>query len=160
MTDIVKRKERAMPEAMKKRTMELMTRQHFHCSQAVLAAGQEKLGKGNEDLIRAMGAFGGGLAANGDVCGAVAGALAALGLKYGRGTAEEREDPRIWAEGRRFQHRFREECGKGSIYCRDIAGVDWTDPEATKAFYKSDRLRDCIRMCGDAARLLGEFLEK
>jgi len=149
-----------MPEEMKRRTMELMTQQYFHCSQAVLAVGQEKLGKGNEDLIRAMAPFGGGFGATGEVCGAVAGALAALGLKYGRGKKDEREDPRMWAEAREYMKRFCAECGNGSVYCRDIAGVDWTDAEATKQFYRSDRLKDCIRMCGDAARLLGEFLKK
>jgi C_GCAxxG_C_C family probable redox protein len=107
-----------------------------------------------------MGAFGGGLGASGEVCGAVAGGLAALGLKYGRGRVDEKEDPRMWTEAREFMKRFREEIGRGSIYCRDIVGVDWTDPEATKKFYRSERLMDCIRMSGETSRLLGEFLQK
>ncbi len=107
-----------------------------------------------------MGAFGGGLGAGGDVCGAVVGGLAALGLKYGRGKAEERENPKIWLEAREFVKRFREEIGGGSIYCRDLAKVDWKDPEATRKFYRSENLQDCIRMSGKAAKLLGEFLEK
>ena len=46
------------------------------CSQVIAAVGQEKLGKGNDEVIRAMGGFGGGLCGNGEVCGALAGALA------------------------------------------------------------------------------------
>jgi len=111
-------------------------------------------------MIRAMGTFGGGLGASGEVCGAVVGALAVLGLKYGRGKKEEKEDPRMWTEAREFMRRFREEISHGSIYCRDIAGVDWTDPEATKKFYHSGKLMDCIRMSGKTSRLLGEFLQK
>jgi C_GCAxxG_C_C family probable redox protein len=107
-----------------------------------------------------MGAFGGGLGASGGVCGAVAGGLASLGLKYGRGKEEEREDPRMWSEAREFMRRFKEEIGRGSINCRDIAGVDWADPEATKRFYRSEKLMDCIRISGETSRLLGEFLRK
>ncbi len=109
-------------------------------------------------MIRAVAAYGGGLG-TGEVCGAVFGAMAVFGLRFSRGKDEEKEDPRRWAIVREFQKRFREEIGQGRIYCRDIAGVDWSDVTALKAFYKSEKLQACRDLTGATARLLGEFME-
>ena len=106
-----------------------------------------------------MAAYGGGLG-TGEVCGAVFGALAVFGLQFSRGKDEEKETPRMWAFVREFLKRFREEVGQGKIYCRDIAGVDWTDVGAVKAFYKSEKILACRDLTGATARLLGEFMER
>ena len=65
----------------------------------------------------------------------------------------------MWAFVRDFLKRFKEEIGQGKIYCRDIAGVDWTDVDAVKAFYQSEKLLACRDLTGATARLLGEFME-
>jgi len=108
--------------------------------------------------MRAIGPFGGGLG-RGEVCGAVSGAIAVFGLVFSRGKEEERENLRMWPHIQKFIDRFEREIGRGSIYCRDIAGADWRDLEAVKAFYRSEKLLDCRRLTGETARLLGEFLE-
>jgi C_GCAxxG_C_C family probable redox protein len=110
-------------------------------------------------VIRAVGAFGGGLG-TGEICGAVFGAAAVFGLRFSRSRDDEKEDPRMWAVVREYLERFREEIGQGKIYCRDIAGVDWTDIPAVKAFYKSEKLLACRDLTGATARLLGEFMER
>ncbi len=134
----------------------------FHCSQAVLAVGQEKLGRPDDEVIRAMGAFGGGLGGNGEVCGAVAGALAVVGLKFSRGREEEKEDPRMWDYAHELLNRFREEIVKkhGGIHCAGIAGVDWKDRAQVKAFYGGEKVLECRRIVADTAKLLGELLER
>jgi C_GCAxxG_C_C family probable redox protein len=109
-----------------------------------------------------MGAFGGGLGGNGEVCGAVVGALAALGLRFSRGREEEKEDSRIWAFNHEMLTRFRDEIVKehGSILCREIARVDWKDRDQVRAFYKGEKALECGRIVGDTARLLGQLLER
>ena len=62
-------------------------RQHFCCSQTVLAIGMERLGLEDADLLRAMDGFCGGSCSG--VCGALAGGCALLGLYFGKGTADE-----------------------------------------------------------------------
>jgi hypothetical protein len=47
-----------------------------------------------------------------------------------------------------------------SVNCRDIAGVDWKDPEQTRAFYKGEAKFTCADDTGKTARILGEVLEK
>jgi C_GCAxxG_C_C family probable redox protein len=109
-----------------------------------------------------MGAFGGGLGGNGDVCGAVVGALAALGLRFSRGREEEKEDPRLWTYNQEVFAQFRDGIVKkhGSILCREIARVDWKDREQVRSFYKSDKILECGRIVGDTAQLLGRLLER
>lgn len=107
-----------------------------------------------------MGAFGGGLCATGEVCGAVVGALAAIGVAYSRSSAEEAEDFQKWVLGHRFQKRFRNEIGKGSILCRDIAGVDWRDQEQRDQFHNSEKFLACRDVTANAARILGELFEE
>jgi C_GCAxxG_C_C family probable redox protein len=145
------------PEAMKEKAQQMFLKR-FHCSQAVLAVGQERLGIGGEELIRAMGPFGGGLA-SGEVCGALSGALATIGLKLGRAREEEKESRLMWDCAREMMDRFREAAG-GSIHCRNLVGVDWRDPEQARAFYRSDKVRTCLRVTGEAARILGEMLDR
>jgi C_GCAxxG_C_C family probable redox protein len=150
------------PQEMSKKSIAMMAVERFHCSQAVATVGQEKLGRGNDDVIRAMGAFGGGLGGNGEVCGALAGALAVIGLRYSRARADEKENPKMWADTQEMVRRFRDEIVKraGTIYCRDIAQVNWRDRAETKAFYQGDKVKKCIRIVGETALLLGEMLER
>jgi len=110
--------------------------------------------------MRAMGAFGGGLCATGEVCGAVIGALAAIGVAYSRSSPEEEEDFNKWVLGHKFQKRFRKEIGNGSILCRDIAGVDWRDQDQRENFHKGEKFLACRDVTANAARILGELFEE
>ncbi len=108
-----------------------------------------------------MGAFGGGLGGNGEICGAVVGALAVLGLRFGRGREEEKEDPKMGAYAQEVLQRFREIVkNHGGILCREIAGVDWKDRDQARAFYKSEKLPECRRIVGETAQMVGELLER
>jgi len=102
------------------------------------------------------------LGGNGEVCGAVVGALGVLGLRFSRGREEEKEDPRLWTFAREFLKRFREEIvtKHGSILCREIAGVDWMDRDQVKNFYKGEKVLECGRIVGDTVQLLGNLLDR
>jgi len=80
----------------------------------------------DEEVIRAMGAFGGGLGGNGEVCGDAVGALALLWVRFSGGREEEKEDRRMWAYTHELLKRFREEIVKnhGSFLCGEMPG--WT----------------------------------
>jgi C_GCAxxG_C_C family probable redox protein len=114
-------------------------------------------------VVKAMEAFGGGLGLNGEACGALIGALATLGLKFGRGGEDDKGNvPMIsWYAGELLQ-RFREEVVQnyGSINCRDITGVDWKKPEQAQAYFKGEKFVECQRIVGDTAKILGDLLER
>jgi C_GCAxxG_C_C family probable redox protein len=149
-------------EEMRDKAVQLMMMKRFHCSQAVLAVGQEKLGKKDGEVIKAMGAFGGGLGGNGEVCGAVVGALAVMGLRFSRASEDEKEDPKMWSYAHEVLERFQNEIAKdhGGILCREIARVNWKDKEQVKSFYKGEKVLECVRIVGDTAVLVGELLER
>ncbi len=109
-----------------------------------------------------MGAFGGGLGGNGEVCGAVVGALAVMGLRFSRAAEDEKEDPKLWSHAHEVLERFQKEIAKnhGSILCREIARVNWKDREQARSFYKSAKVLECGRIVGDTAVLVGELLER
>lgn len=151
------------PKEMRKKALELFAVQKFHCSQSIAVVGQEKLGKGNDDVIRAMGAFGGGMCGNGDVCGALVGALAVLGLRFSRAKSDEKEDTRMWKVADEVFRRFRDEIvnQNGSIYCRDIVCVNWKDREESRDFYKGgNKIKKCYHVVGETALMIGEILER
>jgi C_GCAxxG_C_C family probable redox protein len=149
-------------EEMRDKAVRLMMKNRFHCSQAVLAVGQEKLERNDGEVIKAMGAFGGGLGGNGEVCGAVAGALAVMGLRFSRAFEDEKEDPKMWSYTQEILERFQKEIVNhhDSILCREIARVDWKNREQVKGYYKSEKVLECGRIVGDTAMLVGELLER
>lgn len=105
-------------------------------------------------MIKAMGPFGAGLAATGDVCGNVIGSLAVFGLIFSRSREEEKENPMMWLYSQKFLARFREEIGRGSILCRDIIGVDWKDKNQAQDFHESAKYRECLRVTGETAKIV------
>jgi C_GCAxxG_C_C family probable redox protein len=105
-----------------------LVEQGFTCSQAVLAALGGRHGLDREAALRLGCAFGGGIARTGGLCGAVSGALMAIGLAHGRTTIEDvaaRE--KTYAASRAFLAEFRR--AHGSDVCRVLLGVDIGTPE-------------------------------
>lgn len=149
------------PEEMRERAIELF-KQRFHCSQAIAAAGQEMMGIDAPAVIRAMGAFGGGIASQGSICGCLTGGIAVISQLHSRANTEEKESPEMWRGSYRLIKRFKEltaDCD--SMDCRDIAKVDWRNKDAVKQFYgdPNSRRQRCIKLVGDTAQALGELLE-
>ena len=92
-----------------------------NCAQCTLAPWADGLGYDEEELMRMGAAFAGGMH-RGETCGAVTGALMALGLAYG-------DDPAAVAEKTaQFQAAFTERFG--STICREILGYDLSQPGA------------------------------
>ncbi len=125
--------------------------------------GQEKLGTVNESVIQAMGAFGGGVASSGNICGVLSGGVALMSSLYSRGNLEDKEDPRMWRLSYKLFKNFENLTQSfGGINCRDIARLNWNDREATRDFYKNpeSRRKLCTQLVGDFAFALGEILDQ
>ena len=104
-----------------------LMRSGFTCSQAVLAVFCEKYGLDEKTALRIACGLGGGIK-SGEVCGAVAGAVLVIGLKYGHHNAANKEGKALCgAKVREFVHSFRGR--KGHIVCREILGIDISTPE-------------------------------
>ena len=91
----------------------------FNCAQAVLTSHSVEYGLDTTTAKKIAGAFIGGIANNGEVCGAVSGALMLIGLKYGQHTEGDIDSKEKTIEmTNRYIQKFKKEFG--SIICRDL----------------------------------------
>lgn len=140
------------------------------CSQGVLLALQEEFGIGNVDSFKCATAFGGGVARHGETCGALVGALMALGLVVGRQRMQDTEVYRAAMQPagelfRDFQAGLERELkfkkALSGATCREIQQLfygrsfDLSDQKQYQAFLDAGGHSDegCPRVCGIAARV-------
>jgi C_GCAxxG_C_C family probable redox protein len=124
----------------------------------VLSSFGEDLGLGGELSLRVAGAFGGGMARMGETCGAVTGALMAIGLKYGKVEAEDDEArERTYELARDFVTRFMDR--RGSTVCRELLGYNLGIPEERKAAHDRGLFDTvCPELVRDAVEILEEIV--
>ena len=126
----------------------------YNCAESVLLAACRQMGIEDALVPRLATAFGGGMARTGEVCGAVTGALMAIGARCGRDEAEQSREE-AYAPTRRFLLAFAAEMG--SLRCRDLTGIDMTTEQGMQQYRGSDVLhRVCLPAVGFAyQRTLG-----
>lgn len=97
--------------------------QGHSCAQAVLCAFAPDLGLNRDMALKVAAGFGGGLGRSGEVCGAVTGAIIALGLKFGSTKLNDREAKEItYANVRAFCDEFKRR--HKTLLCRELLGCD------------------------------------
>ena len=103
-------------------------------------------------------AFAGGIGNTGSVCGAVAGAVMAIGLKRGRASTMEEMLGNL-ALTREFRHRF--EAEMGDIRCRELTGLDLSTEEGMKQSISAGTAQKvCFPAVAAAYRLVLELLQE
>lgn len=132
-------------------------KQGFSCSQAVCAAFAPAFDLDAETALKVSGAFGGGCGRQGDLCGAVAGAMMVLGLKHGRTRAEDTATrDACYIAVQTLWRQFRERNG-GTVVCRDLLGCDLGTPEGRE---KAKQIEHHTKICPTFIRDAGEILEE
>lgn len=131
----------------------------YNCAESVLVAlSQQPVFQGRDCLRhipRMATGFGGGLARNGSICGALAGGVIAIGLVLGRDDAKGSRDPcypavdRLLAE---FQEAW------GSWLCREISRVDLKTVSGQKIYQQVVHFEVCNQVVAWAARRAGELI--
>ncbi|HJV77922.1 MAG TPA: C-GCAxxG-C-C family protein [Paludibacter sp.] len=101
----------------------------FNCSQAVLSVFAEDFGLTKDSCLRLASPFGSGIARMQETCGAITGALMAIGLKYGKGAdGTEADKAHAYQLAQQLIARFKEQ--NKSICCRELLdGLDINTPE-------------------------------
>lgn len=131
----------------------------FLCSESVLMALSECLGVTNEVIPRIATGFGAGIGRRGEICGALAGGVMGLGLRFGRDVAGERNDGRrpywysteliedFWA---RYSH----------VRCGDLLGLDLSRPEDVQRYREAGLESTCRDLIAAAAGLAYDLLAR
>ena len=159
---------------------EIRRRAHFYdkysgCSQSVLLALQEGLGLGNLESFKAATVLSGGVGRRGETCGALLGALMAVGLVEGRSRMQDtpayaaacaEADALATEFQRRIEKEFNFKVPLKSTLCWEIQrgiygrGYDLRDTSQREAFYACGGHGDegCPKVCGIAAEVAAERL--
>ncbi|HUX94110.1 MAG TPA: C-GCAxxG-C-C family protein [Bacteroidales bacterium] len=129
-------------------------RNKLNCSQAVFASLGQDSGISEDECLKIGCAFGGGMGRQQYTCGAVTGALMAIGLKHGKAMNDpddKKED--TYNRTRDFFQKFKEM--NGSVNCKDLLeGLDMNDPDDHRIIMEK-KLFDikCEKYVKDAVRL-------
>ncbi len=100
----------------------------YNCSQSVFSVFAPDYGISKDLSLRLAGPFGAGIARRQETCGAVTGAIMALGLKYGKGENGNDEDKkRAFDKAKQFVAEF--EAKFGSISCLKLLDGNLMDTD-------------------------------
>lgn len=118
----------------------------YNCAQTTLLICQNLLNMYHPEVLRSATGFGGGIGNLSDVCGAVSGGVMAISQKFGRvgfSDAEVERKEQTYQLAAEYLKAFG--CAKGSTYCRDLLGVDISNPKIRKAYWTSENRRKCAQ---------------
>ena len=150
-------------EAIKERAKEFL-KLSGNCAQSSFATLQEVFNLDSKDILKALTPFP-GLALRGEACGAVIGALMALGLVYGR---EDLSNKRGYVaslpSARRFCTEFTKEFGSTS--CADILenkmgkNFNLASSEGSTEYLLAGGQDVCGEVVGRAVEIAAELIKK
>ena len=135
-----------------------------NCAQAVVAAFADLMGMDEKAALRMAAPFGGGLARQREVCGAVSGMCLVAGALYGYDDLADNDAKAAhYRMIRSLCDAFRE-AHSGYILCRDLLGVKNggadTAPAPTPRTEEYYRTRPCARQVGTAAAILEKYISE
>lgn len=132
----------------------------YNCAQSVLLAVSEQLGvktEGAEPLIpRIATGFGGGIARNGDCCGALSGATMSVSLVLGCNKPDESRDTCYEATDllyNEFLQQF------GTCKCRNLTGLDLKTIEGREELHSRIQHEVCDRIVRWSARRAFQLIQ-
>ena len=130
----------------------------FNCCQSVLAAFSDLTGLSETESFSIGGGFGSG-AGTGELCGAVSGAVMALGLL----TPADSADPvgskkRTMALSKELQKRF--QARFGALRCQDLLRRKFVPDDSTPAAKSLGLTNHCSIMIVTAVELVEELLKE
>jgi C_GCAxxG_C_C family probable redox protein len=131
----------------------------FNCSQAVFSPYAEAMGLDKDTALKIAGTFGGGMGRTGQTCGAVTGAIMALGLKYGATDSADKETKeQAYLRVQAFAQRFATRNGD-DLSCKALLGCDISTADGQKMAHELGLYRSiCPKLVKDAAEIVEEIL--
>jgi len=132
------------------------------CAQGTLLALQEEFSLGDKQTLKAATAMP-GIALRGETCGAVIGAIMALGMALGREKPDDFDAvQRTTKAARKLCRRFEQEFG--GCNCREVQhrifgrSYNVADPAESMEFIKAGAAQKCRAPAEKAARIAGELI--
>jgi len=129
----------------------------YNCCESVLLALKDHLGV-ESDLIPKIGTgIGAGVSLNGLLCGSISSVAIAIGLKYGRTSAEQNPQP-TWQMVDKYVKEFKERFGH--VNCRQLTGLDLKTEEGLREYFQKVHDYACAARIRYAVKKALEILEE
>lgn len=127
----------------------------FNCAQSVFSLFCEKYGMEKEQGLKVACGLGGGFR-SGEICGALSGAVLAVGLKYGHSVASDAETKAAcYAKTVEFINEFK--ARNNSLICRELLGVDVSTKEGFAEAQSRGLMKTiCAELLTNAVEILEE----
>jgi C_GCAxxG_C_C family probable redox protein len=133
----------------------------YNCAESVSLVVSKQLGRMKQSSMscvpRIATGFGGGVARNGDICGALAGGIIAISLALGRDKPDQSRDP-CYDAANRFYNEFVK--AFGSSKCRELTGLDLKKPERRETYQNRIRVEPCNSIVAWSAKRAYEIIQK
>jgi C_GCAxxG_C_C family probable redox protein len=133
----------------------------YNCAQSVLYAFCDELQIDKEMALKMACGFGAGMGRKEEVCGAVTGAIMAIGVKYGRGEHDDKPlTEQTYQKTRVLIDQFTQR--QGEFVCRRLlGGCDLTTEEGQKLFKENDLLNKVCKQCVQSAvEITSDIIER
>ncbi len=128
----------------------------YNCAQAVLYAFCAETGLNEELALKIATGLGAGMGRKQEVCGAVTGGILVLGLRHGRGCADDRSATELtYQRTRELMERFAAK--HGSCLCRELLPGYRLATEEGRQRAKADDILN--RVCRPCVQSIIEILE-
>ena len=129
----------------------------YNCAQSTFKAILEHKGLYFDKATQVSSAFGGGITHTGQQCGAISGAIMAIGALVGRTESDVSEHKAAtYRYASEFIDRFTEEFRK--IRCDDLTGINMSDEEALKEAIDKGHFREtCPKFVEKAVKMVLEM---
>lgn len=133
----------------------------YNCAESVLLAVGNEPGvsrNGAESFIPRMATgFGGGIARNSDVCGALSGGVIAISPALGRDRPEENRDPSYGAVDLSYNDFLKT---FGTCKCREITGVDLKTQQGKDTYQSRIHQERCNSIVAWAAKSAHQAIQE
>jgi len=133
----------------------------FNCAESVSLVVSKQLDSTRQNSIscipRIATGFGGGVARNGDICGALAGGIMAISLALGRDKLDQSRDL-CYDAADRFYNEFVK--AFGSSKCRELTRLDMKKPEQRGVYQNEVHVKRCNPIVAWSAKRAYEIIRK
>ena len=143
----------------KKEDAKLYFADAFNCSQSVFTSFGKECGLTEDQCLKIGCAFGGGMGRQQLTCGAVIGALMALGIHFGRGLNDNISKKELAYEKTiEFMLEFSKR--NGSVCCKELlGGLRMNDPEEHKKIEELKLFQTaCVKYIEDAVEITEQLI--
>ena len=131
----------------------------FNCCESVLLGASEFLGVTSELIPKIATGFGGGIGHTGRICGAVTGAVMALGIKYGRTSPQDKHTrDQLYLKTENFLKDVEKELG--SLNCIDLIGVALNTEEGLREYRERNLKNKCHKIIEKVEEILKAYLKE